>query len=73
MVKTTVYIPEDLKYALSRVADARGESEAEVIRIAIKSLVEAEPKPKPRGGIIRGNGVSLARRVDEELAGFGAD
>jgi Arc/MetJ-type ribon-helix-helix transcriptional regulator len=73
MVKTTVYLPEDLKYALSRVADARGESEAEVIRIAIRSLLESEPRPRPRGGIINSGVGELARNVDEELAGFGED
>ena len=66
MVKTTVYLPEDLKYALSRVAAARGESEAEVIRIAIQSLVAAEPRPRPRGGLIQGPG-NIAENVDELL------
>lgn len=68
MVKTTVYLPEDLKYALSRVAAARGDSEAEVIRVAIQSLVDAEPRPRPRGGIISGPG-NIARNVDELLKG----
>lgn len=70
MVKTTVYLPEDLKFALSRVAAARGESEAEVIRVALQSLVEAEPRPRPRGGIISGDGpTDIARHVDELLKG----
>lgn len=70
MVKTTVYLPEDLKYALSRVAETRGQSEAEVIRVALQSLVDAEPRPRPRGGIIRGDGITdYASRVDELLAG----
>lgn len=68
MVKTTVYLPEDLKYALSRVATSRGQSEAEVIRVAIQSLVEAEPRPRPRGGIISGPG-NLADNVDALLKG----
>ncbi|HWE59612.1 MAG TPA: CopG family transcriptional regulator [Solirubrobacteraceae bacterium] len=68
MVKTTVYLPEDLKFALARVARARGESEAEVIRLAIKSLVDAEPRPRPRGGIVSGPG-NIARNVDELLNG----
>ena len=70
MVKTTVYLPEDVKHALERVAAARGQSEAQVIRIAITSLLEAEPRPLPRGGIIRGDGpTDIARRVDELLKG----
>ncbi len=68
MVKTTVYLPEDLKYALSRVAEARGQSEAEVIRVALRSLVDAQPRPRPRGGFISGPG-NLAGHVDELLAG----
>jgi predicted transcriptional regulator len=73
MVKTTVYLPEDLKYALSRVAEARGESEAELIRVAVRSLVESEPRPKPRAGIINSGVGELARNVDEMLSGFGQD
>lgn len=68
MVKTTVYLPEDLKYALGRVAASRGESEAEVIRVALRSLVDAEPRPRPRGGLFHGGG-NLARNVDELLKG----
>jgi hypothetical protein len=68
MVKTTVYLPEDLKFALSRVATARGQSEAEVIRVALQSLVDAEPRPRPRGGLFHGGG-NLARNVDELLKG----
>ncbi len=71
MVKTTVYLPEDLKYALTRVAERRGESEAELIRVAIMSLVESEPHPKPRAGIISGGRGDIGRRTDELLAGFG--
>lgn len=69
MVKTTVYLPEDLKFALSRVAAARGESEAEVIRVAIQSLVEAEPRPEPRGGFIRGGPSDIASNDEEYLKG----
>lgn len=66
MVKTTVYLPEDLKYALGRVAAARGESEAEVIRVALQSLVDAEPRPRPRGGIIKGDKITDIASNDEE-------
>jgi predicted DNA-binding protein len=34
MKKTTVYLPEDLKSALGRVAAQKGRSEAELIREA---------------------------------------
>ena len=68
MVKTTVYLPEDLKFALGRVAAARGQSEAELIRVAVQSLVDAEPRPRPRGGIVSGPG-NIARNVDVLLEG----
>ncbi|MDA8069265.1 MAG: ribbon-helix-helix domain-containing protein [Actinomycetota bacterium] len=66
IIKTTVYLPEDLKYALSRVAQARGQSEAEVIRVALQSLVEAEPQLRPRGGIIKGDQITDVANTDEE-------
>ncbi|MDE3133048.1 MAG: antitoxin [Acidobacteriota bacterium] len=69
MVKTTVYLPEDLKFALGRVAASRGESEAEVIRVALQLLVDAEPRPRPRGGLIHGGPSDIARHVDEYLKG----
>ncbi|MGC9220473.1 MAG: CopG family transcriptional regulator [Solirubrobacteraceae bacterium] len=72
-MKTTVYLPEDVKYALSRVAAARGESEAEVIRVAIRSLLDTEPRPKPQGALFHSGQTSLASRVDELLLGFGED
>lgn len=37
MQKTTVYIPEDLKRTLELVAAARGVSEAELIREALRA------------------------------------
>jgi len=73
MVKTTVYLPEDLKFALSRVAASRGESEAEVIRVAIQSLVDAEPRPRPRGALFHSGDPTFASRDEELLKGFGED
>jgi hypothetical protein len=73
MLKTSVYLPEDLKYALARVAAGRGQSEAEVIRVAIQSLVDAEPAPRlrPRGGFIKGGPSNIAANDEEFLKGFG--
>lgn len=69
MVKTTVYLPEDLKFALRRVATARGQSEAEVIRVALQSLVDAEPRPRPRGGLFHSGVSDLASNDEEYLRG----
>jgi hypothetical protein len=72
MVKTTVYIPDDLKIEVSRIARTDGISEAEVIRRAIQQLAESRPRRLPRFGIFASDDPTLAERVDEVLAeGFG--
>jgi hypothetical protein len=70
MVKTTVYLPEELKAALARTAAATGRSEADLIRDGIASIVAAQEPPEPRPLFSHGG---LARRVDELLEGFGED
>ncbi len=72
MQKTTVYLPEDLKRTLGRVAAARGCSEAELIREAIRSLAQAAAPPRPRLPLFRSGKSRLAERVDQALDGFGA-
>lgn len=67
-VKTTVYLPEELKASLERESERRGCSEAEVIRDAIARVVS---RPKPRAGFIKGDVEPLAERVEELLKGFG--
>ena len=73
MVKTTVYLPEDLKATLSRVAAERSISEAELIREALSEKVSAATATRPRVALFaEGLGdESVAERVDELLAGFG--
>lgn len=70
MVKTTLYLPDDLKAELTRAAARRGESEAEVIRQALRRELHAS-RPRPRGALFTGT-ESIAERVDELLEGFGA-
>jgi metal-responsive CopG/Arc/MetJ family transcriptional regulator len=43
MRKTTVYIPDDLSLELKRAAKARGTSEAELIRTAIRHELLGAP------------------------------
>jgi len=67
--KTTVYLPDELKRAVTRTARGRGISEAAVIREAIADAVS-------RGGAaLRGpvfaSDVLMADDVDPHLAGFG--
>jgi Ribbon-helix-helix protein, copG family len=67
MEKTTVYLPEALKAAVTREARRRGVPEAEVIRSAIAAAVS---RPRPRAGLFASDD-PFADRVDELLAGFG--
>ena len=70
MVKTTLYLPDDLKTELTREASRRGESEAEVIRQALRREFDAA-RPRARGALFVGT-EPIADRVDELLKGFGA-
>jgi Arc/MetJ-type ribon-helix-helix transcriptional regulator len=71
MHKTTIYLPEDVKEALRRVAAARGMSEAELIREAVRKVTSDIPPPRPRLPLFRSRKPRLAERVDEALSGFG--
>lgn len=66
-VKTTLYLPDQLKAEVEREARRRGISEAEVIRAALAAGLS---RPSPRAGII--DGPAIAEHVDELLEGFGA-
>ncbi len=71
MQKTTVYLPDDLKRDLERVAAARGCSEAELIREAVRTLARESVAPRPRLPLFKSGKPGLAERVDQALAGFG--
>ena len=73
MVKTTVYLPEDLKWALERMAAEENRSEAVIIREAIRKALEAAHSPKPRIPLTESGlgDPTAARRSDELLRGFG--
>jgi Arc/MetJ-type ribon-helix-helix transcriptional regulator len=74
MVKTTVYLPEDLKAKLARISAAEGVSEAALIREAIRKVIQERVPPKPRIPLCQeglGDPV-IAERVDEFLEGFGS-
>jgi Arc/MetJ-type ribon-helix-helix transcriptional regulator len=75
MVKTTVYLPEDLKESLKRAAAERGRSEAELIREAVRALVGGTEPPRPRIPLAEaGLGNPMAARLaDDLLEGFGAE
>jgi plasmid stability protein len=71
MNKTTVYLPEDLKQSLKRMAAVTGRSEAELIREAVAAQVRVSGQPRPRGQLFTSGGSSLAEQADQALAGFG--
>ncbi len=75
MFKTTVYLPEDLKAALERMAAAEGRSEAEIIRESIRATVAGRRSPRPRIPLCaRGLGDPTAsERTDELLRDFGSE
>jgi Arc/MetJ-type ribon-helix-helix transcriptional regulator len=72
MRRTTIYLPDELKAAIERIASARGTSEAEVIRSALVAVTREPVYPKPRLPLFDSGDPMLAERVDEALAaGFG--
>ena len=70
MRKTTVYLPEDLKSELERMAAETGTSEAELIREGIR-LALAKRHATPTIPIYISPDPHFAERVDEYLKGFG--
>ena len=70
MNKTTVYLPDELKRAVTRTAQGRGISEAAVIREAIASAVVRAAGADVRGPVFASD-VLMADDVDSHLAGFG--
>lgn len=69
--KTTIYLPKALKAALSRAAAARGCSEAELVREALRDVAAKSTPPQPRLPLFRSGKPRLAERVETALAGFG--
>jgi Arc/MetJ-type ribon-helix-helix transcriptional regulator len=73
MRKTTVYLPDDVKASLERMAAVTGRSEADLIREAVSSLTGTEQPIRPRFPLFE-SGDPIAERVDELLKeGFGLD
>ena len=70
MFKSTIYLPQELKRRLGRLARSQRRSEASLIREALERLTAAEG-PRPTTPLFRSDDPHLAERVDEALAGFG--
>jgi Arc/MetJ-type ribon-helix-helix transcriptional regulator len=71
MRKTTVYLPPELKRALTRVARQRRCSEAELLREAVSRLAGEAEAPVPKLPLFRSNGPPIAEDADHALEGFG--
>ncbi len=71
MDKTTVYLPAELKAALSRTARQRQTSEAELIREGVALVTTYGEHPAPRLPLFESGQPDLATNLDEALRGFG--
>ncbi len=71
MVKTTLYLPEEVKRDLQRLAAETGRSEADLIREGISLVRGRRVPPAPRSGLFASGRDDLSERVDELLEGFG--
>lgn len=70
MVKTTVYLPEELKRRIERTAFAQRSSEAEVIRAALDAYTLETP-PRPTFPLFSSG--KPIEDWDEAMRGFGED
>jgi hypothetical protein len=71
MKKTSVYLPPELKRALTSLARERSCSEAELLREAVSRLTGEAGAPMPRLPLFRSKGAPIAEDVDRALEGFG--
>ncbi|HEY2509022.1 MAG TPA: CopG family transcriptional regulator [Streptosporangiaceae bacterium] len=71
MVKTSVYLPDQLKERLSAASRVSGESEATIIRTALEQWLAGllRTPRSPHWGTIDFGDADLADKVDEALAG----
>ncbi len=71
MQKTTVYLPDELKAQLARVAAESGRSEADLIREGIRLALARRTPPDPTIPILISEDPDFAQHVDDHLRGFG--
>lgn len=69
MLKTTVYLTNELKLRVAGVAERTGRSEAEVIRAALEEYTGRQ-RPRPTGPLFS---VPPIEDWDEAMRGFGED
>jgi hypothetical protein len=72
MVKTSVYLPDELKDRLAQAAEISGESEATIIRSALEHWLASMVRPRSTMiGCLGFGDPDYAQNADEHLAGFG--
>jgi metal-responsive CopG/Arc/MetJ family transcriptional regulator len=62
--KTTIYMPDDLRHALDAAARETGQSQADLIRRAVRAYLEDRPQSLPTS-IGRHRGGAFRARDDE--------
>lgn len=71
MVKTTIYLPDELKRRIEQAARERSTSEAEVIRTAVDAAVPPLERPRPTFPLF--NSGRPIEDWDEAMRDFGKD
>ena len=68
VTKTSVYLEEDQKRALTELAKRTGVSEAELLRRGVRLVIEAAERPRPRVGLGASRDGGRAADADADLA-----
>jgi len=71
MVKTTIYLPDELKLAIEAEARSRAVAEAEIIREALTDAASRFDRPKPSGALFADDWGPIDWNTDDWLDGFG--
>jgi hypothetical protein len=72
VIRTTIYLPEDLKRSLARAAYEEKRTEADLIREGIERLLKSR-HPEPKLPLFTSGKPDLAEDIDRLLDGFGED
>lgn len=69
MVKTTVYLPDELELRLDAEAAATGVSKAELIRRGIAMLLDNSPRPRRSGPlpVFRSGRAATVEEMDDAI------
>ena len=71
MVKTTLYLPPELKRRVEQVAHSEGRSEADVIREVLSEGLQRRARPLPTFGFVNSGDPDWAATADQDIDGFG--